>query len=100
MIGNVLHSLQTGMKPGINMLKEKDCLFLWPDFESLSHQFSQCRSVAVRADGLSGFQDIQKDHPFPVPRDSAHHFTCILNFFFDSEFTYCCSTDFCFDYGS
>jgi len=24
---------------------------------------------------VSGFQEIQTDHPFPIPKDSAHHFT-------------------------
>jgi hypothetical protein len=24
---------------------------------------------------LSGFKEIQKDHPFRIPKDSAHHFT-------------------------
>ena len=25
---------------------------------------------------LSGFQEIQKNHSFPIPQDGAHHFTC------------------------
>lgn len=24
---------------------------------------------------MSGFQDIQKEHPFPIPKDSAYHFS-------------------------
>jgi len=75
-IDNGLHGLQTGMGPGLFVLQEKDCLLLWPDFGNLSLQLSQRRDVAVRVDGLSGFKEIQKDHPFPFSRDSAHHFTC------------------------
>jgi hypothetical protein len=30
---------------------------------------------AFRVDGLSGLKEIQKDHPFPIPKDSAHYFT-------------------------
>jgi len=29
----------------------------------------------ARVDGLSGFQEIQKDPPFPIPKDSTYHFT-------------------------
>jgi hypothetical protein len=75
-IGNVLHGLQTGMGPGVVMLQEKGCLLLWPDSGNLSLQLSQHFDVAVRVDGLSGFKEIQKDHAFPIPKDSAHHFTC------------------------
>ena len=40
--------------------------------ESSSFHLSQHCNVAVRADGLSGFQEIQKDHPFPIPTDTEH----------------------------
>ena len=56
------------------MLKERDCRVLWLDSESLSLLLSQ-HDVAVRADCLSGFQEIHKDHSFPAPKDSAHRFT-------------------------
>ena len=74
-LDNVLHSLQTGMGPGVIALQEKGCLLLWPDSVNSSLQLSQRRDVAVRDDGLSGFKEIQKDHPFPIPKDNAHHFT-------------------------
>jgi len=74
-IDNVLHGLQICMVPGAIVLREKDCLLLCPDSGNLSLQLSQCRDVVVRVDGLSGFKEIQKDHPFPIPNDSAHHFT-------------------------
>jgi len=73
----MLHGLQTGMGPGIIMLQEKRCLLLWPDPGNSSLQLSQRCEVAVRVDGLSGFKEIQKDHPFTIPKDSAHHFTCL-----------------------
>ena len=57
------------------MLQEKGCFLLWSDSGSLSLQFSQCHNVTVSADGLSGFQEIQKDQPFSIPKDSAHHVT-------------------------
>ena len=75
-IDSVLHGLQTGMGPGIIMLQQKGFILLWPDSGNSSLQLSQCRNVAVRGDGLSGFKEIQKDHPFHIPKDSAHHFTC------------------------
>ena len=40
---------------------------------SSSLQLSQHCSVAFRIDGLFEFQEIQKDHLFPIPKDSAHH---------------------------
>ena len=40
-ISCVLHSLQTGMVPGIIMLQEKGCLLLWPDSGSSSLQLTQ-----------------------------------------------------------
>jgi len=58
-------------------------------------------SVAVRVDGLSGFQEIQKDHPFPIPNDSVHHFTCWgLSWTFSSMGKFIChhSMDCCFDF--
>jgi len=71
----VLHGLETGMGPGVVMLQEKGCLPLWPDSGNSSLQLSQRHDVAVRVDGLSRFKEIQKDRPFPIPKDSAHHFT-------------------------
>jgi len=47
----------------IIVLQEK-CLF-WPDPGSLSLQLSQCCDVAARVDGLSVFQEIQKDRSIP-----------------------------------
>ena len=44
------------------------------DFGSSSFQFSKHDDVAVRVDGLSDFQEIQRFHTFPVPNNSAHHF--------------------------
>jgi len=74
-IDNVLHGLQTGIGPGVIVLQEKGCLLVWPDSGNSSLQLSQRRDVVVRVDGLSGFKEIQKDHPFPIPKDSVHHFT-------------------------
>jgi len=74
-IYSVLHVLQTGMGPVVITLQESGCLLLWPDSGNLSLQLNQRRDVAVGVDGLSGFKEIQKDHPFPIPKDSAHHFT-------------------------
>ena len=74
-IDNVLHDLQTGMGPGVNVLQEKGCLLLWPDSGNSTLQLSQHRDVVVRVDGLSEFKEIQKDHPFPIPKNSAHNFT-------------------------
>jgi len=74
-IDSVLHGLQTGMGPGVIVLQEKGCLLLWPDSGNLSLQLSQHCDVAVRVGGLSGFKEIQKCHPFPISKDSAHHFT-------------------------
>jgi len=36
---------------------------------------SQHHEAAIRACGLSRFQEIQKDHTFTIPKISAHHFT-------------------------
>jgi len=72
----VLHSLQIGMGPGVVVLQEKGRLLLWPDSGNSSLQLRQSCDVAVKVDGLSRFKEIQKDHPFPIPKDSAHHFTC------------------------
>jgi hypothetical protein len=38
-------------------------------------QLSQRRDVSVRVDGLSGYQEIQEDNAFTIPKDSAHRFT-------------------------
>ena len=72
---DVLHGLQTGMGPGVILLQEKGCLLLWPDSGNSSLQLSQRRNRAVRFNRLSGFKEIQKDSPFPKPKDNAHHFT-------------------------
>ena len=74
-IDSVLHGLQTGMGPGVTVLQEKGCLLLWPDSGNSSLELGHRRDVAVRVDGLSGFKEIQKDHPFPIPKHSAHHFS-------------------------
>jgi len=57
---------------------------------NLRVQLSQHCDVKLRVDGLSEFQEIQKDCPFPVPKTV--HITlptegCVLNFFFNEEFT-------------
>ena len=100
---NVLHGLQTGMGSGVVVLQEKGCLLLWPDSGNSSFQLSQRRDVAVRVDGLSGFKEFQKDHPFPIPEEV--HITLPvegsgLNFFFDGEFTCRHFMDYRFDSGS
>ena len=64
------------MEPVVIVFLEKCCVLLWPDSGSLSLQFNQCQDVVVRVDGLSEFQEIQKDRPFPMLKDSAHHCTC------------------------
>lgn len=71
MISNVLHGLQTGMGPGVIVLQEKGCLYLCP--ASLNLQLSQCCYAEVRVDSLLFSW---KDHSFPIPKDSAHHFMC------------------------
>lgn len=70
-----LHCVKTALGPSVITLQEKAYLLLWPDSESLSLQLSQCCDMQVRVDGLSRFQEIQKDHFFPIPKDSAYHFT-------------------------
>ena len=65
---------QTSMGPSIIMLQGKGSL-LWPDSGNSNLQLSQCYDIAVRACGLSRFQEIQKDHTFTIPKISAHHFT-------------------------
>ena len=40
-----------------------------------SLQLNQCHDVVNRVDGLSRFQKIQGDHPFPIPKGSACQFT-------------------------
>ena len=65
----MLHSLQTGMGPGVIVLQEECCLLLGPDSGSSSLQLSQCYDGAVRVNGLPRFQEIQKDHSFPIPKE-------------------------------
>ena len=74
-IHNVLHGLQTGKGRGVIVLKKNGCLLLRRHSGNSSLQLSQRRELAVRVDGLSGFKEIRKDHPFPIPKDSEHHFT-------------------------
>ena len=54
------------------MLQENACLFLWLGSGILSLQLSQCCDIVVRVDGSSEFH---KGQPFPIPKDSALHFT-------------------------
>ena len=87
------------MGPGIIVLQEKSCV-VWPDSVTASLQLRQQLVVVFRTDDLSGFQEIQKDDPFPIPKGIAHHLTCRdlhleLFFFFNEEFT-CHSVDFQF----
>jgi len=73
--GSMLHRILTGMGPGLIVLQEKGYLPLWPDTVCSSLQHSQHCDVVVRGNGWSGFPEIQKDQPFPIPKDSAHHST-------------------------
>ena len=70
--GNVLHGLQSGTGLSVPVSQEKGCFLLWPDSGSssirLSHQLWCNQSWFV--------QEIQKDHPPPIPKDSAHDLTC------------------------
>jgi len=52
---------------GLVLLQEKGCCLLWPNSGSLSLQLSQHDDLLVGVDGLSEFQEIQKDHPFLSP---------------------------------
>ena len=63
------------MGPGVIVLQEKVCFLLWTDYGSLDLQLSPRCDVAARVDGWSGFQEVRKDHPFPVPKGSVHHLT-------------------------
>lgn len=74
-LDNVLHCLQTGTGPGIIMQQEKKSFLLCPASGSLSLELSQHYNVAFRADPLSAFQKIQKDHPSPISKDSVCNFT-------------------------
>jgi len=67
-IDNVLHDLQTGMGPGVNVLQEKGCLLLWPDSGNSTLQLSQHRNVVVRVDGLSEFQGNPEGSPLSYPK--------------------------------
>ena len=68
----MLHGLQTAVRPGVIVLQEKGCLLFWPGCGSSGFQLIQQGNVQVRADGFSGFQEIQNDHSFPIPEDSEH----------------------------
>jgi len=74
-IGNVLHGFQTGMGPDVVVFKGKGSVLLWPDSGNSNLQLSQHCDLAVRVYDLSGFKEIQKDHPFQIPKDSARHLT-------------------------
>jgi len=49
-------------------------ILLWLDSGSSGLQLSQHFYVGVTTGGLSAFQEIQKDHAFPIPENSAHQF--------------------------
>ena len=95
----MLHGLQTGMRPSVIMLQEQGCLLHCPDPVSSNLQLSKHCDVVVRVDDLSGFQEIQKDHAFPIPKDTLLAEGCALNFFFNAEFPCHHSMDCCFDSG-
>ena len=63
------------MGPSIIILQEKGCLLLWTHFRSLHLQLGRHCNTVTRLDGLPRLQEIQKDHSFPFPKDSACHFT-------------------------
>lgn len=46
------------------------------DTQSKVTFFDRTNSQPQNIDVLSKFQDIQKDHSFPIPKDSARHSTC------------------------
>jgi len=69
------HGLQTAMGTADILLEEKGCLLLQSNSGSWILQPGQCCDGAVIVEGLSGFQEMQKNHPFPNPKDSARHFT-------------------------
>jgi len=82
--GNVLYNLQSVMETDVIVLQENCCLPLRPDSGSLSLQVSQHHDVEARADGLSEFQEIQKDLLSTIPK--IRHITsptegCVLKFF-------------------
>lgn len=85
--------------PELSCCKRKVCQLLWPYSGCSSLQLSQCYDVAVRADCLFEFQEIRKAHPFPIPKDTAHHLIRV-NFFMNGEFTCCYFMGCCFDCGS
>jgi hypothetical protein len=62
------------MGPGVIVLQEEGCL-LCPESGNSGLQLSQGRNVAVKVDGLFVFQEIREAHAFPIPKDSARHFT-------------------------
>lgn len=51
------------------MLQEKGHLL---ESGSLSFPLSLCHTASVRIDGWPSFQQVQTDHPFPIPKDCAH----------------------------
>ena len=91
------------MDPGVTVLQEKGCLLPWTDSRNLSLQLSWCHDVLVRVDGLSGFQEIQKDHLFLYQKTV--HITIpltgyTLNFFFYESTHIATPLGFHFDSGS
>lgn len=53
-----------------SLVQENDSLLLWPDSGRLSLHLSQ-HSMQQSIEGLSRFQEILKDHLFPIPK-TAH----------------------------
>lgn len=77
-----MFSMVLTLEPGVIVMQKKGHL-LWPDSEV---QGFSLVSIDMK---LFRFQEIQKDHPFPIPKDSPHHFPaegCILNFIFGVKF--------------
>lgn len=64
----MIHGPQISVRPDFIILQGKSC-FLWPESRNANHH-----NITVSVGGLSGFQGIQEDHAFPIPKDSEHHF--------------------------
>lgn len=86
---DVPHGLWTSMGLGVIGLQEKGCLLLQPDSGYASLRHSECHDTLVSVDGLSSFEEIQKGHPFPIPKDTLLTEGCVLNFFSNGKFTCC-----------
>ena len=74
-MGSVLHHLRTGMGPGAIMLQGKVIFFSCLTLEFWAFSLVSIMMQQSRVDVLFGFQEIQKDHPFPIPKESTHYFT-------------------------